>query len=209
MSSVITPPDSWKLRPNGSALILDGDWGYPLRQTSEEPCEMYVYEVKGFPELVKIGIAKDSKKRLVKYYGKLLWQKSFNLRTARMVEYLFMHSTYQRAHNSLPPWNVGNFFYDTALSILKNFFDSVGHNSQGITEVRQMTDDEAECTIDYIYNLLINKDVFETICSCGIKTFNGTPGIRSIITIKRGLTWNKCVPHLFRPTIFFDRNSVV
>jgi len=61
MSSVITPPDSWRLKPDGSALILDGDWGFPLRQTSEEPCDMYVYEVKGFPELVKIGIAKDSR----------------------------------------------------------------------------------------------------------------------------------------------------
>jgi hypothetical protein len=62
------------LRPDGSALILDGDWGFPLRQTSEEPCEMYVYEVKGFPELVKIGIAKESKKdsrnTMEIYYGK-------------------------------------------------------------------------------------------------------------------------------------------
>ena len=74
MSSVITPPDSWKLRPDGSVLILDGDWGFPLKQTSEEPYEMYVYEVKGFPELVKIGIAKDSKKdsrnTMESYYGK-------------------------------------------------------------------------------------------------------------------------------------------
>ena len=190
MNSVITPPSSWKLKLEGSALVLDGDWGFPLRQTSEDPCEMYVYEVKGFPELVKIGIAKDSKKRLVKYYKTLLWHKTFNKRTARMVEYLFMHSTYHRAHNSPPRWNVGNFFYDTALPTLKNFFDSVGHTCQGITEVRQMTDSEAECTIDYIYNLLIDEDVFEAISTCAIETFNGTPGIRSTVTIKRGLTWN-------------------
>lgn len=190
MSSVITPPDSWKLKPKDSVLILDGDWGFPLRQTSEERSEMYVYEVKGFPELIKIGIAKDSKKRIIKFYGKLLLQKSLNMRTARMVEYLFLHSTYQRAHNLPPRWNVGNFFYDSALPVLKNFFNSVGHNCQGITEVRQMTHHEAESTIDYIYNLLINKDVFEAILACGIKTFNGTPGIRSKIIIKRGLTWN-------------------
>jgi len=188
--SVITPPDSWKLEPYDSALILDGDWGFHLRQISEEPYEMYGYEVKGFPELVKIGIAKDPKKRHAKYYEKLLWQKSFNKRTARMVEYLFMHSTYHRAHNSLPRWNVGNFFYGTALPVLKNFFDSVGHSSQGITEVRQMTEYEAKCTILYIYNLLINKSVFEAISTCGIKTFNGTLGIRSVVTIKRDLTWN-------------------
>jgi hypothetical protein len=208
MSSVVAPPDSWKLRSDGSTFILDGDWGFPLRQTSEEPCEMYLYEVKGFPELVKIGIAKDSRKRFQKYYGKLLWQKRFNMRTARMVEYLFMHSTYHKAHHSPPPWNVGNFFYDTAISVLKNFFDSVGHNSQGITEVRKMTDYEAEHTIDYIYNLLKNKDIFEAVSACGIKTFNGNPGIRAVITIKRGLIWSKCVPHLFQPTIIFDRNSV-
>jgi len=190
MTDVITPPDPWKLRPDGSVLVLDGDWGFPLRQTSEEPYEMYIYQVKGFPELIKIGIAKDSKKRFEEYYGKLLWQKSFNRRNARMVEYLFMHSTYHRAHSSPPRWNVGNFFYDTALPVLKNFFDLVGHNSKGITEVRQMTYDEAESTIDYIHNLLINKDVFEAISTCGIITFDGTPGIRSTITVKRGLTWN-------------------
>lgn len=190
MTNVITPPDSWKLRSDGSMLILDGDWGFPLKQTSEEPYEMYVYEVKEFPQLIKIGITKDSKKRLEEYYGNLLWQKDFNKRTARMIEYLFMHSTYHRAHGSLPRWNVGNFFYDTALPVLKNFFDSVGHDSRGITEVRQMTCDEAEHTIDYIHNLLINKDVFEAISTCGIRTFDGTPGIRSTVTVKRDLTWN-------------------
>ena len=190
MSSIITPPDSWKLRPDCYAFNLDGDWGFPLRQISEESCEMYIYEVKGFPELVKIGIAKNSKKRHAKYYKKLLWRKSFTKRTARMVEYLFMHSTYHRAHNSPPVWNVGNFFYDSALPILKDFFDSVGHTSQGITEVRQMTDDEAESTIDYIHKLLINKDIFEAISTCAIKTFNGTPEFRSTVSIKPGLTWN-------------------
>ena len=152
--SVITPPDSWKLEPYDSALILDGDWGFPLRQISEEPCQIYVYEVMGFPELVKVGIAKDSRKRRSKYYRKLLWQKSFNMRTARMIEYLFMHSTYQRAHHLPPPWNVGNFFYVTALRILKDFFDSVGHSYQGVTEVRQMTDNEAGCTIAVSYTHL-------------------------------------------------------
>ncbi len=189
MNSVITPPDLWKLRPEGSTLILDGDWGFPLKRTSKEPYELYAYEVNGFPELVKIGIAKDSKKRLEEYYGKLLWQKNLNRCTASMVEYLFMHSTYHRAHRSPPRWNVGNFFYDTALPVLKNLFDSVGHDSGGITEVRQMTVDESKQTADYIHNLLL-KDVFEAISACGIKTFNGTPGTRSTITVKRGLTWN-------------------
>ncbi len=72
----------------------------------------------------------------------------------------------------------------------QKFTDSVGHNSSGITEVRQMTSDEAKRTIDYIYDLLINKDVFEVISACGIKTFDGTPGIRSTTIVKRGLTWN-------------------
>jgi len=131
MTNVITPPDSWKLRPNGSMLILDADWGFPLGQTSEESYEMYVYEIKRFPELIKIGIAKDSKKRLEKYYGRLLWQKSLKKRTARIIEYLFMHSTYHKAHSSPPRWNVGNFFYDTALPALKNFFDLEGDNTGG------------------------------------------------------------------------------
>ena len=190
MTSIITPPDSWKLKQDGSTIVLDGDWGFPLRGTSEEPYEMYVYEVREFPELVKIGIAKDSKKRLEEYYGKMLYQKSFNRCTARMIEYLFMHSTYHRAHSSPPKWNVGNFFYDTALPILKNFFDAVGHDSGGITEVRQMTSDEAVCTIEYIYSRLKNKGIFEAVSSCGIKTFYGSPGFRSTVTVERGQTWN-------------------
>ncbi|MCA2003920.1 MAG: hypothetical protein LDL06_04050 [Candidatus Nitrosotenuis sp.] len=193
MTSAITPPDSWRLRSDDSVLVLDGDWGFPLKRISEEPYEMYAYEVKNFPELIKVGIAKNSKKRLEEYYGRLLWQKSFNRRTAGMVEYLFMHSTYHRAHSLPPRWNVGNFSYETALPVLRNFFDSVGHESRGITEVRKMTVDEAEGTIDYIHNLLINEGVFEAISACGIRTFNGTPGIRSTITIKRGLTWNSVI----------------
>lgn len=189
-NSIVIPPSSWKLELDGSALVLDGDWGFPLRQISEEPREIYIYEVKGFPELVKIGISKDSKKRHAKYYKNLLWKKDFTRRTAGMVECLFMHSTYHRAHNSPPVWNIGNFFYDTALPILKDFFDSVGHNCQGITEVRQMTVDEAESTISYIHHLLTCNDIFGAISACGIKTFNGTPGIRSTVSIKRGITWN-------------------
>ena len=53
-----------------------------------------------------------------------------------------------------------------------------------------MSDNEAECTIEYIYNVLINKDVFDAISTCGIKTLNDTLGFRSTVTIKRGLTWN-------------------
>jgi hypothetical protein len=73
MSSVITPPDSWKLRPDGSALILDGDWGFPLKQTSEQPYGMYVYEVKGFPELVKIGTTNNSKDWLIFRRSYFIW----------------------------------------------------------------------------------------------------------------------------------------
>lgn len=77
MTNAITPPVQWKLRSDGSVFVLDGDWGFPLKRISEAPYEMYAYEVKNFPELVKVGIAKNSKKRLEEYYGTLLWQKKF------------------------------------------------------------------------------------------------------------------------------------
>ena len=191
MSSKVTlPPISWKLLQKNDELILDAEWKFPICSTSKQTYEIYIYEVKDFPELLKIGISKDSTKRTENYYGQLLWKESFDKRTASMIEYLFMHSTYHKAHNSLPQQNVGNFAYATALSILKTFFDNVEHESKGITEVRQMTFDEAKYTLKYIEDILITKDLFEAISICGIRTFEGLDGIRSVVTIKKGNTWH-------------------
>lgn len=191
MSPKVTLPSiSWKLIQKNDELILDGEWEFPICSTSKQTYEIYIYEVKDFPELLKIGISKDSTKRTENYYGQLLWKGSFDKRTASMIEYLFMHSTYHKAHNSLPQQNVGNFAYATALPILKTFFDNVGHTSKGITEVRQMTFDEAKYTLKYIEDILITKDLFEVISICGIRTFEGLDGIRSVVTIKKGNTWH-------------------
>ena len=144
---VVTPPEDWRLVADGDTLILDGDWQFPLRGRSLAGYEIYVYEVSSFPSLVKIGIAKDSTKRRQRYYGELRWKRKLARRTASMVEYLFMHSTYHRAHTSLPRWNVGNYQFDSALPVLQSFFQESGENTSGLTEVREMSVDEATSTI--------------------------------------------------------------
>ena len=195
IQNIVTPPRSWRITHDDSEIVLDGEWKFPLSDTSKDPLEMYIYKVMGHPDLLKIGISKNSKKRLEKYYGKMLWQKSFDRRTAKMVEYLFMHSTYHRSHYFLPLWNVGNFFYDTALPKLKRFYNLMGHNTPGITEVRQLTLVEAEKTINYVSDLLLNGGVFEAISECGIRTFardNYPPSNgRSTVIVKRGMKWNQ------------------
>ncbi len=183
-------PESWKLTQENGKLILDGEWKFPFCATSEQLYEIYIYQVKNFPQLLKVGISKDSTKRTENYYGQLLWKENFDKRTASMIEYLFMHSTYHMAHDSLPVQNVGNFIYDTALPLLKNFFDSVDNESKGITEVRQITFDDAKNIIHHIYNYLTKNDLIDVISICGIRTFEGLDGLRSTITIKKGNRWN-------------------
>ena len=190
-SHAVLPPDSWKVIPEDSQLILEGDWKFPLNAVSEDPFEIYVYEIEGFPELVKIGISKDSEDRQEKYYGQLVWKEKLDRRTASLVEYLFMHSTYHRAHNALPRLNVGNASSENLLPELKVFFDSVGKDSAGITEVRMMTTTEAICTIGYIVDILTANDLFDTVSQFGIRTWDeqGFTG-RSTVTLEKGTTWN-------------------
>ena len=135
-------------------LILDGEWQFVLDAKSEKDYEIYVYEVKDFPHLLKIGIAKDSSKRKESYYGKLLWSKTMTRRDATLVEYLFKHATYHLAHNSPPKWNVGNFQEDNALDDLKVFYSKVGTETKGITEVRKISLNAAIATIEKIKNKL-------------------------------------------------------
>jgi tetratricopeptide (TPR) repeat protein len=190
-SNSVVPPDSWKIIPEDSQLTLEGNWKFPLNAVSEEPFEIYVYEIDGFPELVKIGISKDSEDRQEKYYGQLIWKKKLDRRTAGLVECLFMHSTYHRAHNALPRLNVETISSENILPELKVFFDSVGKDSAGLTEVRVMTTTEAICTIGYIVDILTTNDLFDAVSTFGIRTWDeqGFTG-RSTVTLEKGTTWN-------------------
>ncbi len=189
MSNVVTPPKEWKLATTGDTIIVDGDWRFPLEGESEAEHEIYVYDVVNYPSLLKIGIAKDSTRRRQGYYGKLLWRDQLPRRTAWMIEYLFMHSTYHRAHTSLPRCNVGNYQFDNAIPEIQAFYKEVGERTAGITEVRQISEDEAISTIRFIHDELTNNSVFSAVLSCGIRTFGGVPVGRSTVSIHRELKW--------------------
>lgn len=192
MNNVVTPPQDWRVPVRGNTLIVDGDWRFPLEANSEASCEIYVYEVENHPSLLKVGIAKDATKRRQHYYGKLLWRYQLPRRTAGMVEYLFMHSTFHRAHSRLPRCNVGNHQFDDALPSVRSFVEEVGERATGTTEVRQISLDEATATIRFILDQLVNEGVFSAVQLCGIRTFGGgTVGVgRSTVTIHRDLRWN-------------------
>ncbi len=62
--NVIRPPEEWRLERNAEGrLIVDGDWKFILDAKNEEEWQLYVYSVKNYPDLLKIGIAKDAVKR--------------------------------------------------------------------------------------------------------------------------------------------------
>ena len=189
MINVVTPPQDWRVVSRGDTISLDGDWRFPLEGKSEAEYEIYVYEVLHYPSLLKIGIAKDSIKRRQSYYGKLLWRDKLPRRTAWMVEYLFMHSTYHRAHTCLPRGNVGNYQFDNALPVIQSFFKEVGESAAGITEVRQISEDEAVSTIRFIHNQLVKCCVFSAVLSCGIRTFHGSTIGRNTVSLHRDLKW--------------------
>ena len=67
-ANVVRPPKEWKLDRNADgSLIVDADWQFILQAKSEEEWQLYVYSIKEYPELLKIGIAKDAVKRKEKY----------------------------------------------------------------------------------------------------------------------------------------------
>ncbi|WP_320663881.1 PspC domain-containing protein [Prochlorococcus sp. MIT 1223] len=184
---IITPPKNWQINLTSGELILDGDWQFILEAKSEKDYEIYIYEVKDFPRLLKIGIAKDSLKRKESYYGELLWRKTMIRRNATLVEYLFMHATYHLAHKSPPKWNVGNFQEDNALEELTDFYSKVGMQAKGITEVRKISLDAAISTIENIENQLTSKFLRDVIQNFAISTW--LEGGRSTVSVTKDQKW--------------------
>ena len=186
-NEIISPPKEWQIPIVDGDLVLDGEWQFILDAKSQKDYEIYVYEVKDFPHLLKIGIAKDSSKRKESYYGKLLWCKTMTRRDATLVEYLFKHATYHLAHNSPPKWNVGNFQEDNALDDLKVFYSKAGTETKGITEVRKISLNAAIATIEKIKNKLSTESLQDVIQEFAISTWE--EGGRSTISIQKKQSW--------------------
>ena len=85
-----------------------------LCETKVTPHQLYVYTVKGCPELVKVGIAKDSKKRKEFYYDELAFCVELPKRDIVLLEWLFHNFTYGLYSSEAPRMNVGHHQPSTA-----------------------------------------------------------------------------------------------
>lgn len=187
---IVLPPAEWRLRPQKGRLIIDGEWRFLLEDQSLARHEIYLYEVKGHPSLLKIGIARDSSKRKEVFYGSLLWQKTLSSRVARLTEYLFLHATYHLAHSRPPLFNVGNYNDRHLLNSLKALLQDIGDNHSSFTEVRQISLEDAVSTINSIVHMITTRPLHEAITQFGIMTFcECAHGLRSVYEVPSALSW--------------------
>ena len=170
-ANVIRPPEEWRLqRNNQGSLIVDGDWKFILDAKSEEEWELYVYSIKNYPDLLKVGIAKDAVKRKEKYYKKKLFLNKLPKREAIMIEHIFKHATYHLANNNAPRWNVGNIDEENLIDEILEFSQD-NYEGSGLSEVRRMSIKQAHRTIVEISHLVQYRFIDEAIEQFGIKTF--------------------------------------
>ena len=171
-ANVIRPPEEWRLqRNNQGSLIVDGDWKFILDAKSEVEWELYVYSIKNYPDLLKVGIAKDAVKRKEKYYKKKLCLRKMPKREAIMIEHIFKHATYHLANNNPPRWNVGNIDEENLIDEIIEFSKD-NYEGSGLSEVRKMSIKQAKNTINEIANLVHYKFIDEAIEQFCIKTFD-------------------------------------
>jgi hypothetical protein len=177
---VVYPPSEWQIKPLASGkLLVDGEWSFFLEDQSLEEMWLYVYEVKGHPRLLKVGIAKDPERRKESYYGRLLWQALLPRRVARLAEYLFMHTSYHLSHMQPPRLNVGNFDDRGLRKSLLLFLQDVGVDCPGFTEVREVSLEEAVSTLASIIGDVTSRPLFDSVLRYGVNTFVGD-GLRAL-----------------------------
>ena len=148
---VVLPPDEWRVsRRSGGVVEVDANWKFLFQAKSEADWQVYLYSVKGHPELLKVGIAKDVLKRKEKYYSRCLKKWVMPRREAILVEELFKHATYG-LHSTEPPyWTVGNMQRETVLPEIEELWSEYGECS-GFTEIRKISKDAAVATIEQIF----------------------------------------------------------
>lgn len=170
-ANVVRPPIEWKLERNASgSLVVDADWQFILQAKSEEEWQLYVYSIKEYPDLLKIGIAKDAVKRKEKYYKRKMHLLKLPKREAILVEHLFKHATYHLANNDPPKGNVGNIDEENLIDQIKEFAAD-NYEGSGLSEVRKMTVQQAKNTLREICQLINHQFVDDAIAEFGIKTF--------------------------------------
>jgi len=180
---VVLPPNEWRIKGATGRVVVNGDWIFPLKAASEEDWQLYVYSVKGFPNLHKIGIANDVLKRKEKYYGRCIKKWTLPKRDAVLVEHLFKHATYGLANKKIPRWNVGNADEENLRPEVLELWEQFPE-SKGLTEVRLISAEAAKTTLEQIQqDLKWHLKVDELVLKYGIKTFGGDPSGRATVQI--------------------------
>lgn len=173
---VVLPPVEWRIsRRSSGVLEVDAEWKFYFAAKSEADWQVYLYSVKGHPELLKVGIAKDVLKRKEKYYSRCLKKWVMPRREAILVEELFKHATYGLHSTEPPQFNVGNMQRETVLPEIEELWGEYEECS-GFTEIRKISKEAAVATIKQIFNdVHWYLKVDELLLKYGITTFHGSP----------------------------------
>lgn len=188
---IVLPPEEWRIsRCSGGDVEVDANWKFFFQAKSEQDWQVYLYSVKGHPELLKVGIAKDVLKRKEKYYGRCLKKWVMPRREAILVEELFKHATYGLHSTEPPRYNVGNMQEETLLPEIEELLSEY-EGGNGFTEIRKISKDAAVATIDQIHqDVRWQLKVDQLLLKYAITTFYGSqPGaFRPVIDVPH-LIW--------------------
>ena len=202
---VVLPPDEWRLvRTKKELLEVDANWKFIFAAKSETDWQLYLYSIKGHPDLIKVGIAKDVLKRKEKYYGRCLKKWVMPRREAILVEELFKHATYGLHSTTEPKCNVGNMQRETVHQEINELWSQYEECS-GFTEIRRMDKETAIGTIDQIHaDVKWNLPMDELLLKYAIKTFNSMDrnAFREVIEVP-SLMW-QLRPHDSQNASAFD-----
>lgn len=180
---IVKPPIEWRPEiTDEGEILVDANWKFFIEASSQKPQEFYIYSVIGFPELLKAGKSKKASKRKENYYGECLYSTKGSSVFIGLLEQIFLHSTYHRAHWKPPSFGVGNTDTETYNPSLKRFEAQYGE-PPGSSEIREMTLTEAKATVARITALLRKGEAHKCFAEFTIREQNGQRGFRNQMLI--------------------------
>ncbi|MBN2824653.1 MAG: hypothetical protein JXQ76_04970, partial [Campylobacterales bacterium] len=133
------PYHKWAL--GEGAHQITGDYKFYIENKNQESCTLYVYSIRGFNNLLKIGITNNIIKRKEPYYGEILYQITDTREKLSFIEFCIQHATYHLANKNIPKWNVGNFDETNMIDSIKDFctvYPPMKGKCSGHAEVREI-----------------------------------------------------------------------
>ena len=167
------PHKEWALGPGAHKITRD--YPFIISCVSNAPHFLYIYSIKKFDNLLKIGITHDVEKRKEVYYDKLLHLVSGTKENLVFIEFCLKHATYHLANKAPPKWNVGNFQEENLRDSIKEFcntYPAIKGGCSGHTEVREIELPILISLIDHIQFTYENSSKEELFDQFAIKEFN-------------------------------------